>query len=183
MMKYWLGLMGVLFVSVCYGLVETDNPLLGVLREKDFTVIQDLGVVYAKQPGLPNLIIRDGADSSAYIVTCKLNTMLYSGTYKKGLARFVREHGGDWKGLDLEADPEARFVTIRWSLKTGRNPVAYRQQLDAWKKNVAQLNKEIYRTLDKWGLDPKEVGLSADEPWIAKLGGGVTMELLPVCSG
>ncbi|NCC50379.1 MAG: hypothetical protein EOM20_04100 [Spartobacteria bacterium] len=144
-----------MLASVCFALVETDNPLLGVLKQEKFNVVQDLGIIHVQKLGLPTLEIRDGADNSAYEVSSRLNTMLFSGTHARQLERFVRERGGVWDGLTLEADPEARFLIVRWQMPTSRDAEVYRQQLNDWRSKIAALNKTVYDTLEAWGPDPK----------------------------
>ncbi|NCC50378.1 MAG: hypothetical protein EOM20_04095, partial [Spartobacteria bacterium] len=131
------GLIVCVLASVCFALVETDNPLLGVLRQEEFTVVQDLSFVHAQKSGLPTLEIRDGADNSAYEVSSRLNTMLFSGTHARQLERFVRERRGAWDGLALEADSEARFLMVRWKMPTSRDAEVYRRQFAEWRSKIA----------------------------------------------
>ncbi|NCC53219.1 MAG: hypothetical protein EOM20_18685, partial [Spartobacteria bacterium] len=131
------GLIVCMLASVCFALVETDNPLLGVLKQEGFTVVQDLSFVHAQKSGLPTLEIRDGADNSAYEMSSRLNTMLFSGTHARQLARFVRDRGGVWDGLALEADPEARFLMVRWKMPTSRDAEVYRRQFAEWRSKIA----------------------------------------------
>ncbi|NCC53560.1 MAG: hypothetical protein EOM20_20445, partial [Spartobacteria bacterium] len=122
-----------MLASVCFALVETDNPLLGVLRQEKFNVVQDLGIIHVQKLGLPTMEIRDGADNSAYEVSSRLNTMLFSGTHARQLERFVRDRGGVWDGLTLEA----RFLMVRWKMPTSRDAEVYRRQFAEWRSKIA----------------------------------------------
>lgn len=141
------------WASNATALVETDNHLLGALKDQGFTVIQDLSYVHAKKMGLPALEIRDYTDAR-YAVSSRLNTMFYSGTHVQGLRNIAAVQSGR-NGFKLSADGEGRWMLVSWIMPTGCDMDHYLNQLYHWRVKIADLNSLIYKEMDRRGPDKK----------------------------
>jgi hypothetical protein len=158
-----LMMIGLLAVPAAWGLVDSDNHLLGVLHEKEFTVIPALSSVHARKTGIPPLQIRD-LDRTHYAVSSSLNTMLYSGTHVRGLEAFVRANQGK-HGFQMEVELNGRWITCRWNMPIGRDMQHYRRQLDDWQERIEALNAEVNGAMDVRGPDPRVPGPVEGRNW------------------
>lgn len=140
-------LVALLCVPYAYALVETDNPLLGVLKREGYTVIQEIGYVHIQQPGKPSIQIRDSESNTHFNAISNITTLPLR-EHKGVLNQFSRNFSRNNPDYSCTVSDNGTYVTLRWQIQTTRNEAIYQGQLQSATLTIEGIRKSLIELQD-----------------------------------